>query len=87
MQRNVLLKHGEQWEVNLDAGVIKHASGLKIVFTALPDAGHFQGSPCEVPSEMTARTLSRLIRRGFDEFRISFAQRSAERVVLVLKMH
>lgn len=76
-----------KWSVDLRAGFVEHTSGLKITFAALHEAGHYQGTPRNIPPDMNAGTLSWLIRQGFAEFKAAISQESADRIILVLKMH
>lgn len=87
MNRQLRINPPAQWTVNVHAGVVEHATGLRIEFTALAQPGRFEGVPRDIPHDMPARTITRLIRQGFDEFRSAVAQQSGKRAILVLKMH
>lgn len=87
MNRQLRINPPAQWTANVHAGVVEHATGLRIEFTALTEVGRFEGVPRNIPHDMPWRTLSRLIRQGFDEFRNAVAQQTGKRAILVLKAH
>lgn len=71
--------------MNVDARTASHSSGLTITFEGVPESEHFAGSPKNMPRDLSAVALARLIREGFDEFRAAYQGVSAGRPVLVLK--
>lgn len=88
MNRQSITNPAVHWDVDvINAFVVEHATGLRIEFTALAESGHFEGVPRDIPHDMPARTLSRLILQGFEEFRAAVDQHSDERTILVPKMH
>jgi hypothetical protein len=73
------------WLVNVEARTACHSSGLIITFEGIPESEHFAGSPKNMPRDVSAVGLARLIREGFDEFRAAYQGAEASRPVLVLK--
>jgi hypothetical protein len=74
-----------KWLVNVEARTASHSSGLILAFEGVPESDHFAGSPKNMPRDISAVALARLIREGFDEFRIAYQDKATVRPVLMLK--
>lgn len=74
-----------KWTVDIEARMIKHESGFVITFEGEPDTDHFIGAPKHYPKELNPLQLSRLIREGFEAFRVAWKETTNERAVLLLK--
>jgi len=54
------------------SGAVERKSGFLIIFEEEPETDHFNGIPRNYPANLTPLQLSRLIREGFDEYRLTW---------------
>jgi hypothetical protein len=73
------------WTVDVDGRLVRHESGMTITFEGVPESTHFAGSPRNMPRSMSALDIARLIREGFDAFRLAYAAEMEKKPVLMLK--
>ena len=66
----------QRWQLDKDKKHLKHTSGLTIEFRGLPGSAHFEGIPSNIPQDMTMLDVARLVRSGFDFYRIQALKRN-----------
>lgn len=73
------------WTVDVVGRLVRHESGMTITFEGVPESTHFAGSPKNMPRGMSALDVARLIREGFEVFRLAYAAEMETKPVLTLK--
>ena len=62
----------DKWTVDSPARKAHHESGLYIEFSGSPSSSNFSGNPKNIPDGLAALGQVRLIRHGFEAYRVAF---------------
>ena len=57
------------WKIDSNRQGVTHASGMVIIFEGDPESDDFSGSPGNMPKNLPAIEVARLVREGFDFYR------------------
>lgn len=66
----------DKWTVDSHSRKALHESGLYIEFSGFPSSSNFSGNPKNIPDGLAAFEQVRLIRHGFEAYRLAFDEAS-----------